>query len=220
MQIDSGSKQGSCIRKKRVFLLRGYTQPLFFLVLIFYVWIFPPYFFAKTWLETALKGGGLSFLIVGEALRIWALSHIEKCTKPGRLGAPILVTNGPYGVVRNPVYLGNFLIGLGLVVFAKAFIFIPLFLLGFVVQYRAMVAQEERFLSEKFGEEFYHYCSLVPKWIPRLKPINRGIGFGPYFPFKELGTACGIGIAAFFFQWIESPLHRLWITGVWYWLTD
>jgi protein-S-isoprenylcysteine O-methyltransferase Ste14 len=206
--------------KKKVLLPYGYAQPLFFLALIFYVWTFPPYLFARTWLDTALKVGGLSLMIVGVALRTWAVSHIEKCTKPGRLRAPVLVINGPYAVVRNPIYLGNFFIGLGIVVFAKAVIFIPLFLIFFVVQYRTIVAQEEGFLSEKFGKEFYDYCSLVPKWIPRVKPITRGIGFGPHFPFRELGTALGIVMAALFFQWIESPLHRLWITGVWYWLTD
>ena len=206
--------------KKKAFFFRGYTQALFFLLLILYVCFFSPYFFAGTWLNTVLDGAGLGFLIVGEFFRIWAVSHAGKSTRSRRLKAPVLFTTGPYAVVRNPIYLGNFLIGLGMVVFAGAMLFVPLFLIFFCIQYRAIVAQEESFLREKFAEEYHRYCCLVPKWFPRAKPITRSFGFGPIFFSKELGTAWGIVVGAFFFHWIDSPLHRLWITGVWYWLKD
>ena len=206
--------------RKSAFFFRGYTQAIFILLLILYVWIFPPYLSERTWLDTLFDGVGLSFLIVGEFFRIWAVSHAGKSTRSRRLKAPVLVTTGPYAVVRNPIYLGNFLIGLGMVVFAEAIFLTPLFLILFVLQYRAIVAQEECFLEEKFGEEFRRYCTLVPKWMPRVQPITRGFGFGPNFYSKELGTAWGIMVGAFFFHWIESPLHRLWITGLWYWLKD
>ncbi len=206
--------------KNRAFFFRGYSQAFFFLLLILYVWIFPRHFFVGGWFDAVLDGVGLSFLIVGEFFRIWAVSHAGKSTRSRRLKASVLVTTGPYAVVRNPIYLGNFLIGLGMVVFAGAILFIPLFLILFIFQYRAIVAQEERFLREKFAEEYRRYCCLVPKWFPRVKSITRSFGFGPNFISKELGTAGGIVVGAFFFHWIDSPLHRLWITGVWYWLKD
>lgn len=122
----------------------------------------------------------------------------------------------PYAYIRHPIYVGNFLIGLGMIVLAEAFILVPIFLVLFTLQYRAIVSAEETFLKETFGSEFDHYCRLVPKYIPRVMP--RKFSLGRNFPLKELGTACGIIRGALFLEWIKSPLHRLWIVGLWYWL--
>jgi hypothetical protein len=42
---------------------------------------------------------------------------------------------------------------------------------------------------------------------------------GNHFHFGELGTLFGIAVGGFFFEWIESPLHRQWVWAVYHWLT-
>ncbi|HEY6365526.1 MAG TPA: isoprenylcysteine carboxylmethyltransferase family protein [Candidatus Binatia bacterium] len=202
---------------KYVLYYRGYGQALFFIGLVTYVWYFPPAdFFDETWSDTWTDGVGVACLLLGELLRVWAASHAKRCTRWRDIKARVLITTGPYAYIRHPIYVGNFLIGLGMIVLAEAFIFVPPFLVLFTFYYRTIVSAEETFLKESFGSEFDLYCRLVPKYIPRVMP--RKFSLGRNFPLKELGTACVIIISALFLKWIESPLHRLWIVGLWYWI--
>ncbi len=80
-----------------------------------------------------------------------------------------LVTEGPYRVVRNPMYWSVFSVVLG-----EALLFHSLALLelsvGFLVATSLFVlAYEEPALRRKFGAEYEEYCRRVPRWFPRLK---------------------------------------------------
>jgi protein-S-isoprenylcysteine O-methyltransferase Ste14 len=136
-------------------------------------------------------------------LRIWAVSHPGRHTRSRTIKAPSLITVGPYACVRNPIYLAKFLIGLGLVVLAEAIILIPVYFIVFGLPYRKTVDQEERFLRNKFGEEFARYCAVVPRWLPRLKNTTRALTFGPNFHLREFGTTFGIIVGGLFFEWID-----------------
>lgn len=203
---------------RRVFFFRGYAQAFFFFTLILYTWFYPSYRFEKTWLDDALDVIGISCLIVGEALRIWAVSHAGKCTRSRRLKAPILVTTGPYSYVRHPIYLGNLLIGLGLVVLSQALVFVPIFSVLFALHYGAMISAEENFLKEKFGSDFDGYRARVAKFFPFGTPRVSSLTFGANFPLKEFGTLWGTIFGGFVFEWIESPRHRQWILSLYHWL--
>lgn len=203
---------------QRVFSWRGYSQTLFFIGLLIWVWFFPSDIFEGTWLDLLLDTVGIGGLFTGELIRIWAVSHAGKCTRSRKLKAEVLIKSGPYAIVRNPIYGGNFLIGLGMVILSEAFVLIPVFIVLFSLQYMSIIANEEEFLARKFGADYANYRSSVPKWIPRLEPLATRISLGSEFPINELGTALGVIVGGFFFEWIESPLHRLWVTGLWYWL--
>ena len=196
--------------------VRFILQALFFIGLVAYVWYFPPAnSFDQTWVATWIAVVSVACIAAGELLRLWAASHAGRSTRSDRIKARVLITTGPYAYIRHPIYVGNFLIGLGMICLAEAFILVPVFLVLFTFYYRRIVFTEETFLKERFGLEFDLYCRLVPKYIPRVLP--REISFGRNFPLKELGTACGIIISALFLDWIKSPLHQLWIVGLWYW---
>lgn len=204
------------VLKEYMFFFRGYSQGLFFLGLVVYVWFFPPSeVFEGTWTDTIIDVLAVAGLILGELIRIWATSHAGKHTRSRLIKAGELVTSGPYAHVRNPIYVGNFFIGLGMVLIAEAFALVPVFIAFFALQYRAIVATEEHFLNERFGAEYDRYRRAVTRWIPNFVAPEIRISLGRKFPIKEIGTAWGIVVGVFFFEWIESPLHRLWLTGLW-----
>ncbi len=79
-----------------------------------------------------------------------------------------LITQGPYGIVRNPIYLGMFglLLATGLAVsrWEGLTAGIVLFLIGNELRIRS----EEKLLREAFGAKFEEYARRVPAFFPRL----------------------------------------------------
>jgi protein-S-isoprenylcysteine O-methyltransferase Ste14 len=206
--------------KDRIFFYRGYLQGLFIALLVTYVWFFPAHSLLGGRLDTFADIVGIDNLVLGAILRIWAVSHPGRHTRSRTIKAPSLITAGPYACVRNPIYLANFFIGLGLVVLAEAIILVPIYFIVFGLPYRKIVEQEENFLRNKFGEEFGRYCAVVPRWLPRLKNTTRALTFGPNFHLREFGTTFGILVGGLLFEWIESPVHRFWIMSFYQWLTN
>jgi len=79
-----------------------------------------------------------------------------------------LITSGPYGVVRNPIYLAVFGLmvstGLAFTTWWALLIAVVIFLVGNEIRIRA----EERLLRETFGSQFDDYARRVPAFFPRL----------------------------------------------------
>ena len=77
-----------------------------------------------------------------------------------------LVTTGPFGFVRHPMYLGLMTAALGSVLLYLTWTTVLFALLAPVLLLRAQV--EERILAAEFGEEWHDYCRRVPMLIPQL----------------------------------------------------
>jgi protein-S-isoprenylcysteine O-methyltransferase Ste14 len=114
---------------------------------------------------------GLSLCIAGQALRAWVLGQVPDGTsgQNERLIAAELNVKGPYAHTRNPLYLGNLLITIGLCVVAHDGLLLGVVAILFAVQYRAIIAAEESFLHERFGARFEEYRRDVPRFWPRLR---------------------------------------------------
>ncbi len=108
---------------------------------------------------------GLPIAIAGELVRLWASGFIERKGQK-------LATNGPFAHVRNPLYIGNFLIGLGIVLMARNPILLGIFLAGFAILYWGTVRKEEKDLRELFKQSYDDYVKEVPCLIPRLRPYS------------------------------------------------
>jgi protein-S-isoprenylcysteine O-methyltransferase Ste14 len=106
---------------------------------------------------------GIVLLLVGELIRFWALGFVER---KGRE----LAMSGPYAFVRNPLYVGNFFLGLGVAVIVGNWIILVLFLAGFLGIYTGTIRGEEKHLREMFGKPYEDYCRNVPSFLPRLTP--------------------------------------------------
>jgi len=118
---------------------------------------------------------GFALCVLGQALRAWVLGVVPDGTsgQNERLIATDLNTEGPYALTRNPLYLGNLFITLGLCAIAHDAIITALVVCLFATQYRAIIAAEEAFLREKFGGRFDEYASRVPRFGPRRLAFPR-----------------------------------------------
>ena len=114
---------------------------------------------------------GIVPILVGVALRFWASSTIFSTSS----GTPLysrptkaLVTTGPYRFVRNPLYLGGFLIFLGIIIVIPSLLLAILGLLGLPVIYVGII-REEKGLEKRFSEEYRRYKRRVPGWVPTIR---------------------------------------------------
>ena len=112
---------------------------------------------------------GLVLLVCGEGLRIWGVAVVGKESRTRGSGAGKLAWHGPYAHVRNPLYLGNFLLTLGATFISELLWLIPIVVALFVMQYVPIVLWEESILAEKFGPTYAAYCQQVPRWLPRWR---------------------------------------------------
>ena len=83
---------------------------------------------------------------------------------PGR-EASALVTSGVYRFTRNPGYLGMALTVSGVAILADAPWALIVIALTVLVIDRGVIAKEEQYLEERFGEEYRAYCATVRRWI-------------------------------------------------------
>jgi protein-S-isoprenylcysteine O-methyltransferase Ste14 len=143
--------------RKLFFKLRSYT-PIPLLVFLLLT--------AKPALAPFLWGLGLIF--VGETFRMWAVAHAGGATRTRDVGAPELVTSGPFARTRNPLYIANTLIYIGIAGLAGGHLLWVLMALGFsVLQYTLIVSLEEETLVKLFGFEYEFYRRHVPRWLFR-----------------------------------------------------
>jgi protein-S-isoprenylcysteine O-methyltransferase Ste14 len=81
-----------------------------------------------------------------------------------------LNTTGPYSVVRNPLYLGNFLILLGMALLSKVWWFPLLAELAFALYYERIIVAEESFLARRFGRAYVAWAARTPAFMPDPRP--------------------------------------------------
>lgn len=106
---------------------------------------------------------GVTLIAVGLAIRSWAAGILRKSRE--------LSTSGPYAIVRNPLYVGSFLVMGGFCSLIDDFENI-FFVMGPIAGlYYLQVLHEERFLSRTFGPRWDEYASAVPRFVPRRLPL-------------------------------------------------
>lgn len=79
-----------------------------------------------------------------------------------------LVTYGMFSVVRNPLYFFSLIGILGVGLESGKITVLILFLISFLGYYRNVIAKEEAFLLNKFGDAYKYYTETTPRWIPRF----------------------------------------------------
>ncbi|HUQ65166.1 MAG TPA: isoprenylcysteine carboxylmethyltransferase family protein [Flavitalea sp.] len=117
---------------------------------------------------------GLLITFTGQAIRgaTIGLAYIVRGGKEGKVYAEDLVTTGIFSHCRNPLYVGNILMLLGVGILSDSLLYVAVIMPLFLIIYQAIVLAEENFLRNKFGAAFDQYCSRVNRWLPSLKGIS------------------------------------------------
>jgi protein-S-isoprenylcysteine O-methyltransferase Ste14 len=121
---------------------------------------------------------GLVITCLGQLIRglTIGLAYIVRGGKGGKPYAEGLVTDGIFHHCRNPLYVGNILMLLGVGILANSLVYVAIFIPVFLFIYQAIVLAEENFLRGKFGPGFNEYCSKVNRWWPDLRGIGKTFG--------------------------------------------
>lgn len=153
------------IMKKRLRL----SGVLIFLATCF-VFVFPKLFLRPDTLNPLndiSEVFGFALVLFGSLLRISGRGYKAEHSQEGEA----LVKDGPYGLVRNPMYLGIAMIGLGVVLVLFRWWTSAIFILIFTLQYILLIFKEERRLTDKFGREYKNYINSTPLILPKIKTI-------------------------------------------------
>jgi protein-S-isoprenylcysteine O-methyltransferase Ste14 len=152
---------------------------------------------------------GVGAVLLGEALRLWAVRHIGAIsrTRSDRLGP--LVDSGPFAIVRNPLYLGNIALWAGFSLVARVPWLAPLVIAVLAIEYHLIVKWEEELLQSRIGDAYRSYMNRVPRWLPKggshqATSASHSSGFSlAETLFSERGTL--IAIAAGFVLLLFKP---------------
>ena len=158
-------------------IARRIRVPLGFVLAVFYLWRAQP-----TWISLLI---GAVIALLGILIRAVASGHVEKNL--------VLATSGPYAYVRNPLYLGSIVIGIGFAIAARdVWVAIAIILL-FVVIYVPVIRSEEAFLRGQFAD-YDEYARRVPSLLPYtllFRQIISGFSRKLYFSHREYNSLLG-----------------------------
>ena len=143
---------------------------------------------------------GVALVILGQAIRVWTVRHIGVIsrTRASRLGP--LVVSGPYLLVRNPIYVGNWFLWTGFTIWSGVLWMLPVVWIVFILQHRAIVRWEEKLLLEKFGAPYANYLKTVNRWWPSGVFVPAGTPSAPHSwsdtLFSERGTLIAVTLTS------------------------
>jgi hypothetical protein len=102
---------------------------------------------------------GVIVCFLGASLRFYSSGFLRKEAK--------LAVGGPYQYTRNPLYLGTFIMAIGVALSVGANLLAAIMGFIFFLNYHYVIENEERKLPAVFGDAYLKYCSLVPRFLPR-----------------------------------------------------
>ena len=210
--------------KKRI-RIQGFIMFLSIVITILLSKFLFPHWKQKIW-DEFLDAIGIALVLCGFLFRISARGYKSERSSDGN----ILMADGPYALIRNPMYFGTLLIGSG-IVFALFqwwvfFMFFSIFLAIYIPQIR----KEEKKLYSHFGDEYAAYCKKIPRYFPSIAGLFK-LKLNDYLPlkwpwmrkeFSSLITVIGIVLAiegwqdarAFGFRGYVKELLKLFLIAI------
>lgn len=185
--------------------------------LFFYVWrekynLRP--FHENSLAEEIYLYGCMAVSFIGLILRIYIVGHTPvntsgRNTSEGQVADSINQT-GMYSMVRHPLYVGNFIMWLGIVLLTASIWFVLTFILIYWLYYERIMYAEEQFMRKKFGETYTNWASKTPAFIPDITLYKK-----PALPFswkkvlkKEKNGFAAVFIVFYLFyaagEWVEG----------------
>jgi protein-S-isoprenylcysteine O-methyltransferase Ste14 len=137
----------------------------------------------------AILAFAAALAVLGALIRTWAAAYLRsKVVHDSQMHIEELVADGPYRYVRNPLYLGGMLFGVGFALTASRLGFL-LIVSGLTLFYCRLIAREESLLRETQGESYGQFVAIVPRLIPSLDPRVAARGLAPRWGQAVIGEA-------------------------------
>ncbi len=113
-----------------------------------------------------IMGGGV-LIVMAVSLLASSLVRFRRAETHVETWKPstALVTDGPYGVTRNPIYIAFGLAFLGLACALDNIWLVGLTVVLVIILDVGVIRREERYLEGKFGETYHAYCRNVRRWL-------------------------------------------------------
>lgn len=145
------------IRKKRLIFLRASG------ILVLLLLLFTGHSFSKGGIiDTLFEISGLILISICSFGRLWSLVYISGYK------SNTLITEGPYSMVRNPLYFFTFLGAIGTGLASENLLVIAIIIIFYLLYYPLTILAEERKLADRFGQTFAEYRKQVPMFIPKF----------------------------------------------------
>ncbi|MGE5420824.1 MAG: methyltransferase family protein [Chloroflexota bacterium] len=169
----------------------------------------------------------LGVSLFGELIRILTVGFTPKNTSgrntdQGQV-ADELNTRGIYSIVRHPLYVGNFFMWLGPVLFLRSGWFTIIFCLAYWLYYERIMFAEEQYLRKKFGEAYDKWSENVKAFFPyKFTYIPARLSFSVRNVLKrEYNSFVNIFIIFLLLDLFRNYFlsGRIYVTGMWIYLT-
>jgi protein-S-isoprenylcysteine O-methyltransferase Ste14 len=121
-----------------------------------------PTFKEGDWADMLLETSGLFLLTACSIGRLWALLYIS-----GHKTHEV-ITDGPYSIVRHPLYLFSFMGAIGIGLASENILVLAALVVFYLSYYPLTILSEERRLAEKFGRVYLDYAKRTPRFLPKL----------------------------------------------------
>ncbi|MDR1451774.1 MAG: isoprenylcysteine carboxylmethyltransferase family protein [Helicobacteraceae bacterium] len=132
-------------------------------------------------------------------------------TKAQQAGA--LNTKGVYSLTRNPLYLGNFFIAWGPIIYAYSWTLNPIYIALFALHYERIIIAEESYLEGKFGDVYKEWADKTPIFFPKLSGfIASDRPFSRFYAFYQEKAAIVAALLSFWFVGVmRAGNTELWL---------
>lgn len=203
--IEEFTKRGNWLFKNRSFL------PLVLYVLATLVILFTKDYFAS-YENITFALVCLAVSLFGQLIRALTIGYTPKATSgrntKGQV-AEVLNTNGIYSIIRHPLYVGNYFMWLGLIIYVGNFWFIIVSSLLFWLYYERIMFAEEAFLRNKFGDVYLEWAEKVSPFLPRFSNFQKTtLAFSLKNVLKrEYNGFFAIFISFAFIDFLQNYLH-------------
>lgn len=151
-----------------LFKYRGQIPVVLFLAAIPFIYFTDYHEMSESW-KCFLTFKAIAASVIGFIIRAYTIGTTPKGTSGRNTQtqvAEVLNSTGIYSIVRHPLYLGNYLMWIGIVIYTFNFSFVIIVSLAYWLYYERIMFAEERFLERKFGEDYLTWSLKAPAFIP------------------------------------------------------
>jgi len=135
-----------------------------------------------------LAVAGVLLVLAGLLVRSWAAGTLRKYKQ--------LITTGPYALVRNPLYVGSFLMMGGFSTLLGDWLTVVLVMGPMIVLYWLAVRDEEQGMAQAFPDQWPAYAARVPRFLPKfMLPSREGWSLGQWRRNHEFNAWIGAAVA-------------------------